>query len=98
MGWASREVLVVQHDSPAGLAAGEGPVGVLHGCEWVGCGDGDGEDRRKLATPPEDRDPGLAESMRDAVLGQIITDLPAPAPADSDTTVTDRSPRSPPSH
>ena len=40
-----------------------------------------------LATPPEDRDPGLAESMRDAVLGQIITD-PAPAPADGDTTAT----------
>jgi len=43
-----------------------------------------------LATPPEDRDPGLAESMRDAVLGQIITDppAPAPAPADGDTTAT----------
>jgi hypothetical protein len=41
MGWASREVLGVQHDSPVGLAVGEGPVGVLHGCEWVGCGDGD---------------------------------------------------------
>jgi hypothetical protein len=41
MGWASRELLRVQHDSPVGLAVGEGPVGVLHGCEWVSCGDGD---------------------------------------------------------
>ena len=31
----------MQHDSPVGLAAGEGPVGIPHGCEWVGCGDGD---------------------------------------------------------
>lgn len=153
----------MQHDSPVGLAAGEGPVGVLHGCERVGCGDGDvkiagsGEvsqlgqrgkpagigrperfdalvlraavvddgvdplsrhvqcecetaaDRLRvseqratsllqaaaigaihtlLATPPEDRDTGLAESMCDAVLGQIITDPPAPAPADGDTIAT----------
>ena len=41
-----------------------------------------------LATPPEDRDSGLAESMCDAVLGQIITDPPAPAPADGDTIAT----------
>jgi hypothetical protein len=41
-----------------------------------------------LATPPEDPDPGLAESMCDAVLGQIITDPPAPAPADGDTIAT----------
>jgi AcrR family transcriptional regulator len=41
-----------------------------------------------LATPPEDRDPGLAETMRDAVLGQVITGPPAPAPADGDTIAT----------
>jgi AcrR family transcriptional regulator len=41
-----------------------------------------------LATPPEDRDSGLAESMCDAVLGQIITDPPAPAAADGDTIAT----------
>jgi AcrR family transcriptional regulator len=36
-----------------------------------------------LATPPELRDPGLATSMCDAVLGQILTDLPAPADGDT---------------
>lgn len=41
-----------------------------------------------LATPPQDRDPGLAESMCDAVLGQITTDPPPPAPADGDTIAT----------
>jgi len=41
-----------------------------------------------LAAPPEDRDSGLAESMCDAVLGQIITGPPAPAPADGDTIAT----------
>ncbi len=29
-----------------------------------------------LATPPEQRDPGLAEGMYEAVLGQILTDAP----------------------
>ena len=33
----------MQHDSPVGLAVGEGPVGVPHGCERVGRGDGDVE-------------------------------------------------------
>lgn len=32
-----------------------------------------------LATPPEDRDPELADSMYEAVLAQILTDAPAPA-------------------
>jgi AcrR family transcriptional regulator len=41
-----------------------------------------------LATPPEDRDSGLAESMCDAVLGQISTDPPAPAPTDGDAIAT----------
>ena len=31
-----------------------------------------------LATPPDDRDPGLAEAMYRAVLAQILTDAPAP--------------------
>ncbi|GAB2598397.1 TetR/AcrR family transcriptional regulator [Microlunatus antarcticus] len=31
-----------------------------------------------LATPVERRDPGLATSLYDAVLGQILSDLPAP--------------------
>lgn len=31
-----------------------------------------------LATPPEQRDAGLAESMHEAVLRQIVTDAPEP--------------------
>lgn len=34
-----------------------------------------------LSMPPEQRDPGLATAMYDAVLSQILTDAPAPAPA-----------------
>jgi AcrR family transcriptional regulator len=41
-----------------------------------------------LATPPEDRDSGLPESMCDAVLGQIITNPPAPLPSDDDRIAT----------
>src|ERR1700754_5152464 len=37
----SGEVLGVQHDAAMGLALGQGPVGVAHGGERVGCGDGD---------------------------------------------------------
>lgn len=33
-----------------------------------------------LATPPEQRDPALADAMIDAVLGRILTDAPAVAP------------------
>jgi len=39
-----------------------------------------------LATPPDDRDPGLADAMLDAVLRQILTD--ASAPPDNDATAT----------
>src|SRR3954451_10588675 len=34
-----------------------------------------------LAQGPEERDPGLAEAMFEAVLGRILTDAPAPPPA-----------------
>ncbi|MBD8608663.1 TetR/AcrR family transcriptional regulator [Aeromicrobium sp. CFBP 8757] len=36
-----------------------------------------------LATPPEQRDRGLADAMLDAVLGQMLTDEPAAAQDDS---------------
>jgi hypothetical protein len=41
-----------------------------------------------LATSPDDRDPGIATSMCDAVLGQILTNAPTRASADSDTIAT----------
>ena len=34
-----------------------------------------------LSVPPEERDPGLAPSLYDAVLARILTDAPAPADA-----------------
>ena len=40
-----------------------------------------------LSTPPEHRDPGLAESLYDAVLAQILTDAPARAGDASTATV-----------
>ncbi len=36
-----------------------------------------------LSTPPEQRDPGLAECMYEAVLRQVVSDVPAPAPSGS---------------
>lgn len=36
-----------------------------------------------LATPPEQRDPGLGEAMYEAVLAQILTDAPAREPDDT---------------
>jgi AcrR family transcriptional regulator len=41
-----------------------------------------------LATPPDDRDPGIATSMCDAVLGQILTNASTRVSADSDTIAT----------
>jgi AcrR family transcriptional regulator len=38
-----------------------------------------------LATPVEERDPGLADAMYDAVLGQILTDATSPAGSDTVT-------------
>lgn len=40
-----------------------------------------------LSTPPEQRDPGLAESMYEAVLAQILTDAPTRADDGSTATV-----------
>jgi AcrR family transcriptional regulator len=34
-----------------------------------------------LASPPQDRDPGLADALREAVLRAILTDAPADSPA-----------------
>ena len=36
-----------------------------------------------LSTPPDQRDPGLANGMLEAVLGQILTDAPERADGDS---------------
>jgi len=47
-------------------------VGLIHAA-------GVGAIQAILATPPEQRDPGLAEDLYDAVLRQIVTDAPEPA-------------------
>jgi hypothetical protein len=38
-----------------------------------------------LSVPPQDRDPGLADAMYEAVMRSVLTDVPA-LPADTTTT------------
>lgn len=60
-------------------AAGRLRVGEQRAAELVHAA-GTGVVQTLTGTPPERRDPGLADAMFEAVLGRVLTDAPAPAP------------------